>query len=69
MQKKPSADEYLFGRGMELEDYYIRKTPVSEKICYLGPGDREYVLLIGNHELASDALHRLKELGVRVLEN
>jgi len=69
MQERPNADEFLFNQGMELDDYYIRKTPVSEEICYLGPGDREYVLLIGDRELARSALDRLKELGVRVVEN
>jgi hypothetical protein len=67
MASKPSADELLFASGMRLEDYYISQTPVSEVICYIGPGEREYVLHIGDDELARGALARLKELGARLV--
>jgi hypothetical protein len=68
MSNKPSVDQYLFERGLKFEDYYIVKTPVSEEICYVGPGEREYVLHIGDHDLASGALARLKELSAPIIE-
>jgi hypothetical protein len=67
MAPKPSADELLFASGMTIRDYYIAQTPFSQVICYTGPGEREYVLHIGDDELASEALARLKELDARVV--
>ncbi len=65
MSTKPTADELLFGRGMTVEDYYISKTPVSEEICFIGPGGRAYTLLIHDIELYKQSFDRLRELGVR----
>jgi hypothetical protein len=65
---KPTVDDFLFGEGLKLEDYFIRVTPVSEVLCYVGPGGREFYLSISDDELADAALQRLRDLGVRIVE-
>jgi hypothetical protein len=65
---KPTIDDFLFSDGLKLEDYFIQVTPVSEVLCYVGPGGREFYLPISNDELADAALRRLRELGVRVVK-
>jgi hypothetical protein len=65
---KPAVDDFLFGGGLKLEDYFIQVTPVSEVLCYVGPGGREFYLPISDDELADAALLRLRELGVRIVQ-
>lgn len=64
----PTADEFLFGRGLELGDYFIERTPVSEVICFKNEDGRAFDLAISNPDLHSAALARLVELGVRIVE-
>lgn len=64
----PTADELLFGRGLELDDYFIERTPVSEVICFKNGDGRVFDLAISNPDLRDAALNRLVELGVRVVE-
>lgn len=62
-----SVDDFLFGRGMRVEDYFIERTPVSEMLCYKNAEGRNFDLLINDQRLAEAAIARLKELGVKVV--
>uniref|UniRef100_UPI0023F876F0 hypothetical protein n=1 Tax=Caballeronia sp. BR00000012568055 TaxID=2918761 RepID=UPI0023F876F0 len=64
---KISADEFLFGRGLKLEDYFIEQSPVSEMLCYRNAEGREFDLPINDSELSAAVLTRLKSLGVRIV--
>lgn len=61
------VENFLFGTGLQLEDYYIEKTPFSEMLCYRNAEGREFDLPINNEELASAVLKRLKALNVRIV--
>lgn len=63
-----SADDFLFGRGLRLEDYFIEQTPVSEMLCYRNAEGRDFDLPINDSELASAVMSRLKDLGVRIVK-
>lgn len=67
-EELPTADQFLFGRGLKLGDYFIERTPVSEVICFKNEDGRVFDLAISNPDLHSKALARLVELGVRVVE-
>jgi len=60
-------DEFLFGNGGRLEDYFIRLTPVSETLSYTNEAGREFYLPISDDALADAAIRRLKDLGVRIV--
>jgi hypothetical protein len=62
------VDEFLFGRGLTVEDYFIEKTPVSEMLCFRNSDGREFDLPINDAAMAHAVLERLKELGVRVVK-
>jgi hypothetical protein len=62
------VEQFLFGRGLALDDYYIEQSPVAEVICYRNSQGRQYDLLISDAELAAAAIRRLKDLGVRVVK-
>lgn len=64
----PTADEFLFGRGLTLKDYFIERTPVSEMVCFENGEGRVFDLSISNSELKSQVVSRLVELGVRIIE-
>lgn len=66
MPDKPTPHEYLFGRGMTLQDYFIERTPVSESICFTYNG-RTFDMLISDEELFRGAVSLLLELGVRIV--
>ncbi|MDY7804526.1 hypothetical protein [Burkholderia stagnalis] len=61
------ADEFLFGKGLVLNDYFVEITPVSEMVCYRNSEGREFDLPINDPDLRDAVLIRLKELGVRVV--
>lgn len=61
------VDDFLFGKGLTLKDYVIRRTPVSECIC-CGEGDAEFDLLISNDKLRMLVLERLISLNVSVVD-
>jgi len=63
----PEVEEFLFGSGLVLGDYYIERTPISEVICYVSRDGRSFDLHISNEALASAAIARLIALGVRVV--
>ena len=63
-----SADEFLFGREQQLEDFFIEQTPISEMLCYRNSEGREFDLPIHDTELAFAVMARLKELGVKILK-
>ncbi|WP_426319513.1 immunity protein Imm33 domain-containing protein [Pseudoduganella sp. R-43] len=63
----PNVDDYLFGRGLTLADYYIEQTPVSEMLCYRDANGRDFDLQINDAQLAAAVLTRLKGLGVRIV--
>jgi hypothetical protein len=62
------VDEFLFGHGLRVEDYFIEHTPVSEVIGYKNSEGREFDLNMDDAELAAAAKRRLKELGVRIVK-
>jgi hypothetical protein len=63
-----TVEEFLFGSGLRLQDYFIEQTPVSEMLCYRNAEGREFDLPINNPELAVAVLSRLKELKVRIVD-
>ena len=63
-----SIDEFLFGGDLELKNYYIERTPISEVICFTTADGREYDLAISDPQVQADAVARLVELGVRIVE-
>ena len=65
LQKK--AEEFLFGRGQQVRDYFIEITPVSEMLCYRNAKGREFDLPINDADLAAAVINRLKELDVEIL--
>ncbi|MHA6823009.1 hypothetical protein ACQUKI_15940 [Ralstonia pseudosolanacearum] len=62
------VDEFLFGRGLTVGDYFIEQTPVSELLCYRNSEGREFDLPINDDAFAGEVLSRLKELGVRIVK-
>lgn len=65
LQKR--AEEFLFGRGQQVNDYFIEITPVSEMLCYRNAQGREFDLPINDADLAAAVFNRLKELDVVIL--
>jgi hypothetical protein len=63
-----TIDKFLFDGGFRLENYFIRATPVSEVLCYVDSGGKEFYLPISDDELADAAIRRLKDLGVRIVK-
>jgi len=70
--KNEFTDEFvhslLFGKGLDLADYFVRRTPVSETVCYADKEGQHFHLSIGNDDLMRRALERLHALGVRVVD-
>ncbi|WP_426340092.1 hypothetical protein ACN9MZ_28210 [Pseudoduganella sp. S-14] len=64
----PDVDEYLFGSGRTLADYFVEQTPFSEILCYRNSEGREFDLQINHPDLANAVMARLKELGVRIVK-
>jgi len=62
------VDGLLFGAGLSLNDYFVRRTPISETVCYADKGGQQFYLSIGNDDLMRRALERLHALGVRVVD-
>lgn len=62
------VDDFLFKKGLQLKDYFIQVTPVSESICFLDNGEKEFFLVISNNELERLVRRRLLDLGVRVVK-
>jgi hypothetical protein len=62
------VDEFLFGHGLKLADYFIEQTPVSEVLCYRNKEGRVYDLPINDDALAEAVLLRLKEIGVSIVK-
>ena len=58
-------DDYLFGGGMTLYNYFVRVTPFSETVCYVNGLGQEFYLSISSDELEEKISRRLTELGVR----
>lgn len=61
-----TVEEFLFGRGQQLKDYFIEQTPVSEMLCYRNSEGREFDLPINDVDLAAAVIARLKDLGVEI---
>jgi hypothetical protein len=62
------VEQFLFGQGMRLEDYFLEQSPVAEVICYRNAHGRQYDLLISDDALEDAAVRRLKDLGVRIVK-
>ncbi|MGC7406877.1 hypothetical protein ACPWR0_23375 [Pandoraea pneumonica] len=63
-----AVEDFLFGHGLSLANYFIEQTPVSEMLCYVNAEGREFDLPINDPELASAVLIHLKNIGVRVVK-
>lgn len=63
-----STDEFLFGCGQKIENYYIEQTSVSKILCYRNSEGREFDLSIHDTELALAVMSRLKDLDVEILK-
>ena len=61
-------NDFLFGRGLTVDNYFIEVTPVSEMLCYRNTEGREFDLPISDNALAVAAIKRLKALGVKVVK-
>lgn len=61
-----TVEEFLFGRGQQLKDYFVEQTPVSEMLCYRNSEGREFDLPINDADLAIAVIARLKALGVEI---
>lgn len=61
------VENFLFGSGLQVADYYIERTPYSEILCYRNAEGREFDLPISNEEFASAVFERLKALNVRIV--
>ena len=62
------ANDFLFGSGLSVHDYFIERTPVSAMLCYRNAEGREFDLPIHDKALAAAVYDRLKALNVRVVE-
>ncbi|MCH7330465.1 hypothetical protein [Acinetobacter modestus] len=62
------VEDFLFGRGQNLDNYFIEQTPVSEMLCYRNSEGHEFDLPICDDELAAAVIKRLKEMGVRIIK-
>lgn len=61
------VENFLFGAGLQVADYYIERTPFSEMLCYRNAEGREFDLPISNEEFASAVFERLKAMNVRIV--
>ena len=61
------VDKFLFGEGFTVDDYFLRKTPVSETINYIDKNGRRFYLSVGSDVLFEAAVARLVALGVRTI--
>lgn len=62
----PTADEFLFGRRMTVDDYFIDEEQGFELICFTDKEGREFDLHVNDERLKAFAVARLRALGVRV---
>lgn len=62
------VENFLFGAGLQVDDYYIERTPFSKILCYRNAEGREFDLPISNEEFASAVFERLKALNVRIVK-
>ncbi len=61
------VNDFLFGSGLTVHDYFIERTPLSEMLCYRNADGREFDLPIDDDALAAAVYERLKTLNVRVV--
>jgi hypothetical protein len=59
------VEHYLFGRGLQLKDYVVHVTPISETLGFVDEEGRAYNLMVNDGELFGLMMRRLRELGVR----
>ena len=70
VKKTPAAvEEYLFGRGQSLDDYFVEQTPVSEMLRYRNAEGEVVDLPIADDEFAAAVSARMKELGVQIVHS
>jgi len=62
------VNDFLFGSGLTVQDYFIERTPVSEMLCYRNAEGREFDLPINDEALATAVYERLKALNVRIVD-
>lgn len=62
------VDDFLFANVLTLDDYFVRRSPISEFICYANEDGQKLFLSISNDQLFKAALVRLHALGVKVVE-
>jgi hypothetical protein len=62
----PNVDEFLFGRGLTVRNYFIDTRDGFELICFTHSDGREFDLSVSDDRLKLAAVARLKALGVQV---
>ena len=69
VKKTPAAvEEFLFGKGQTMHDYFIEETPDAELLRYQHADGQVVELPIADAEFAAALSARLKELGVRMVQ-
>lgn len=63
----PDTDEFLFGRGLQVSDYFIDRKHGPALIGFTNADGRSFDLHVSDPVLHQRALVRLEELGVRVI--
>ena len=61
-------DDYLFGSGLTLENYFVCVTPFSETICYRNNEGKEFYLTVNDDEFEEKLRGRLVDLGAEVIK-
>lgn len=70
VKRTPAAvEEFLFSRGQNLDDYFVKQTPVAETICYRNAEGEVVDLAIADPEFAEVVSSRMKELGVEIIRS
>lgn len=68
VKKTPAAvEEFLFGRGQSVDEYFIEEAGGAELLRYRHAEGRVVDLPVNDAEFAAALSARLKELGVRVV--
>lgn len=61
------VEQFLFGRGQALRDYWIEQTPFSQMLGFRNAAGVAFDLPISDADLRDAVLCRLKALGVLVV--
>lgn len=60
-------DAYLFKDGLTLDRYFIERASGADLICFIGLDGRHFDLIVDDEALYAKMLHRLLDLGAKVV--